>query len=94
VNAGGDRQEVHEVIRRHSLEAARAMKHEGARNDMLTRLAADPAFGVGIDNLQEVADPSRFVGRSAQQVDEFLAEVVEPLLAGIDLHPAQEALRV
>ncbi len=81
VRAGGDRQVAHELIRGHSLEAARVVKDEGLRNDMLERLAADPAFGVPLSDLQETADPSRFVGRAPQQVDEFLDEVVAPWLA-------------
>jgi adenylosuccinate lyase len=81
VRAGGDRQEAHEVIRTHSIAAARAVKDGAPRNDMLDRLAADPAFGVPLEDLEALADPSRFIGRAAQQVEEFLAEHVEPLLA-------------
>jgi adenylosuccinate lyase len=79
VRAGGDRQAVHEVIRRHAIEAARAVKDGAARNDLLERLAADPAFGVPLEDLRAVARPDRFCGRAPQQVDEFLAGVVEPL---------------
>jgi adenylosuccinate lyase len=82
VSAGGDRQAVHEVIRRHSVAAARAMKDEGKRNDMLERLAADAEYGMPIADLRDAIEPSRFIGRAAVQVDEFLAEVVDPLLAG------------
>jgi adenylosuccinate lyase len=81
VRAGGDRQAAHEVIRRHSVAAAAAMKNEGARNDMLERLAADPEFPARLDDLRDVAEPARFYGRAPQQVDEFLAEVVDPVLA-------------
>lgn len=77
VAAGGDRQDLHERIRRHSHAAAAVVKGEGGRNDLLDRLAADPAFAK-ID-LGRALDPARFVGRAPQQVDEFLAEVVEPL---------------
>jgi adenylosuccinate lyase len=94
VRAGGDRQAAHEVIRRHSIAAARAMKDEGAENDMLRRLAADPEFGVGIEDLHAAADPHRFVGRAPDQVDEFLREVVEPLLAGTAAESHREELRV
>ncbi len=93
VQAGGDRQQIHEVIRRHSIAAARAMKDDGIANDMLDRLAADPAYPVAIADLQEALDPARFTGRSAQQVTEFLAEVVEPLLAGA-VDAAPEEVRV
>jgi adenylosuccinate lyase len=84
VRAGGDRQAVHEVIRRHSVEAARAVKGGAPRNDLLERLAGDAEFaalGVSLDDLNAALDPARFVGRAPQQVDEFLAEVAEPLLA-------------
>jgi adenylosuccinate lyase len=81
VQAGGDRQEAHEVIRQHSIAAARAMKDDGSHNDMLERLAADTRFGVPIDDLRGAMDARRFVGRAPEQVDEFLAEVVEPRLA-------------
>ena len=58
------------------------MKDDGKSNDMLERLAADPEYGVPIGDLQEALDPRRFIGRAAEQVDEFLDEIVDPLLAG------------
>src|ERR1044071_7115309 len=61
VRAGGDRQEAHERIRQHSIEAARAMKDGGEKNDMLERLAADASFGVSFDDLQAALQPDRFV---------------------------------
>ncbi|MGA2035089.1 MAG: adenylosuccinate lyase [Thermoguttaceae bacterium] len=79
VAAGGDRQDLHERIRRHSQAAAAVVKTQGGRNDLLERLATDPAFA-GID-LAAVLDPSQFVGRAPQQVDEFLAEVIGPIRA-------------
>lgn len=94
VRAGGDRQEAHEIIRGHSIEAARAVKNGAPRNDMLERLAADPAFGLPLADLQAAADPSRFVGRSPEQVDEFLAEHVAPWLARDRAPVAQEEVRV
>jgi adenylosuccinate lyase len=81
VRAGGDRQEAHEIIRRHSIDAARAVKDGAARNDMLDRLAADPSFGLRHEDLAVLADPARFTGRAPQQVDDFLAEEIDPLLA-------------
>ncbi|WP_026850751.1 adenylosuccinate lyase [Gemmatimonas phototrophica] len=81
VRAGGDRQEAHEIIRGHSIDAARAVKDGAPKNDMLERLAADPAFGLPLEDLQAVADPTRFVGRSPEQVVEFLDEHVAPWLA-------------
>jgi adenylosuccinate lyase len=90
VRAGGDRQQAHERIRQHSIEAARALKNGADRNDMLDRLAADPAFPVSTDDMHSALDPNRFVGRAPQQVDEFLDQVVEPILAGHA--PAEEGL--
>ncbi|PHX97776.1 MAG: adenylosuccinate lyase [Gemmatimonadetes bacterium] len=95
VERGGDRQVAHEVIRRHSVEAARAMKDSGVPNDLFRRLASDPEFGVPMDDLMATASPSRFIGRSAQQVDEFLTEVVEPILATAPSNPVtREDVRV
>jgi len=88
VAAGGDRQALHEVIRRHSLEVARAVAEEGAANDLLQRLAADPAFrGTAIAQVARDLDPSHFVGRAPEQVDEFLRDVVNPLLARLPEAP-------
>lgn len=94
VRAGRSRQEAHEVIRRHSIAAARAMKDEGRRNDLLDRLAGDPEFGVPLDDLRAALDASRFVGRAPEQVEDFLAEVVTPLLAGHDTPAPREEVRV
>lgn len=94
VRAGRSRQEAHEVIRRHSIAAARAMKDEGRRNDLLDRLAGDPVFGVPLDDLRAALDASRFVGRAPEQVEDFLAEVVTPLLAGHDTPAPREEVRV
>jgi adenylosuccinate lyase len=91
VAAGGDRQALHEVIRRHSLEVARAVAEDGAANDLLARLAADPAFsGAPIAAVARDLDPLHFVGRSPEQVDEFLADVVTPMLARLPAAPAAE----
>ena len=77
VAQGGDRQELHERIRRHSLAAAKVVKQEGGANDLLDRLLADPAF----DKVDFAAalDPARFVGRAPAQVDDFLKEVIAPI---------------
>ena len=77
VEAGGDRQELHERIRQHSQAASERVKQEGAANDLLERLAKDKAFSRV--NLKKVTDPQQFVGRAPQQVDEFLTAVVEPI---------------
>lgn len=93
VEAGGDRQVTHEIIRRHSVAAATVVKDGAPRNDMLERLAADPGFPVPIDDLRSALDPHDFVGRAPQQVTEFLEETVAPLLRERKA-PADEALRV
>jgi adenylosuccinate lyase len=91
VRAGGDRQVLHEVIRRHSLEVARAVAEEDAPNDLLQRLAADPAFrGAPIAEVARDLDPLRFVGRAPEQVEEFVRDVVDPLVAGLPEVPASE----
>ncbi len=81
VAAGGDRQALHEVIRRHSAAAAEAVSR-GAPNDLISRLAADPAFGrVANEDVLVQLDPARYTGRASEQVEEFLNEYLEPLLA-------------
>jgi adenylosuccinate lyase len=77
VAAGGDRQELHERIRVHSQAAAAEVKQHGRQNDLLQRLAADQAF-TSVD-LNDAVDPHRLIGRSAEQVDEFLAEFLAPI---------------
>jgi adenylosuccinate lyase len=77
VQAGGDRQELHEQIRRHSQEAALRVKQEGQPNDLIQRLAGDPAFAK-VD-MASALNAQHFVGRAPEQVDEFLDEVVEPI---------------
>ena len=82
--AGGDRQELHERIRRHSLAAADRMKSEGAPADLLERIADDDTFDMDLEQLHELCDAARFVGRAPQQVDRFLAEWVQPTLARLE----------
>jgi adenylosuccinate lyase len=77
VQRGGDRQQLHEHIRQHSQAAARVVKEQGGSNDLLERLAKDPAFA-GID-WSGTLDASRFVGRAPEQVDEFIAEIIAPI---------------
>ena len=80
VKAGGDRQELHERIREHSLGAGYAVKEVGKPNDLIERIAADPAFGLSLDELKAGLDPRRYVGRSPEQVKEYLEGEVRPLL--------------
>ncbi|CAM2009445.1 adenylosuccinate lyase [Acanthopleuribacter pedis] len=81
VKRGGDRQELHEAVRVHSLEAGRMVKMEGRENDLLDRIAGDPSFGIDRAGLDAMMEPSQYTGRSEQQVHEFLAEEITPLLA-------------
>ena len=80
VKRGGDRQELHERIRTHSMEAGRMVKVEGKPNDLLERIAGDPAFGTTMEELQSIMNPRNFVGRAPEQVTEFLNEVIQPIL--------------
>lgn len=83
VRAGGDRQDLHERIRVHSRAAAHAVKAEGRDNPLLELLGADPAFAAIRDQFGGLLDPQRFVGRSAEQVDAFLRDELEPRTAGV-----------
>lgn len=94
VAAGGDRQAAHEVIRRHSIDVQRAMKDGAPDNDLLQRLASEPQLGLTSDALRLAANPAGYTGRAAEQVDEFLAEVIEPLLSGSETAPEREEIRV
>ena len=95
VKAGGDRQAVHEALRVHSREAARAIKEEGAANTLSQRLAGDPAFAGVADRLEQLLDPARYVGRAPEQVAAFLTGEVEPALERHrELAPAVADVRV
>ena len=80
VKAGGDRQELHERIRELSMEAGRNVKVNGGENNLLELIAADPAFGLSLEDLKKTMEPSRYVGRAPEQVDAFLTQVVNPIL--------------
>jgi adenylosuccinate lyase len=77
VAQGGDRQELHERIRRHSIDAGRTVKAEGKPNDLIDRLRKDDGFA-GVD-LSSVMNPARYVGRAPRQVEQFVREVVDPI---------------
>lgn len=77
VKAGGDRQELHELIRQHAQAAGAVVKQQGGQNDLLDRLRNDPAFA-HVD-FGQVTDPSKYVGRAPEQVDEFMQEVMQPI---------------
>ena len=80
VKAGGDRQELHERIRRLSMEAGRNVKEKGLDNNLLELIAQDPAFGLSLKELEKCMEPSLYIGRAPRQVEEFLSEIVRPIL--------------
>lgn len=80
VKAGGDRQELHEKIRTLSMEAGKRVKQEGLDNNLLELIAEDPAFGMTLEELKGKMEPRQYTGRSEQQVEEFVAEVIQPIL--------------
>ena len=80
VKAGGNRQELHEKIRVHSMEAGKTVKIEGKENDLLERIANDAAFAAVKDKLSEIVNVENFIGFAPEQVDDFIAEVLNPIL--------------
>ena len=80
VKAGGDRQELHEKIRTLSMQAGKNVKEKGLDNNLLELIAADPSFNLSLEELQKSMDPSKYTGRSEEQVEEFIRDVVNPIL--------------
>ncbi len=80
VKAGGDRQELHERIRELSMEAGKNVKEKGLDNNLLELIAADPSFGLDEEELKKTMDPAKYVGRAPRQVDNYLNQVIRPLL--------------
>jgi len=80
VKKGGNRQELHEKLRVHSQAAARVVKEEGGQNDLIDRICQDEAFMVTREEIEAILRPEAFTGRSAQQVDEYLNEIIRPAL--------------
>ena len=80
VKAGGDRQELHEAIRVHSMAAGAVVKGEGKPNDLMERIAKDAMFAAVHDKLDTLVDPKLFVGRAPEQVDEFIEDEILPIL--------------
>ncbi len=81
VKRGGDRQELHEKIRVHSMAAGKVVKEEGGANDLLERIAGDEAFGITMEELSAMMHPKNFVGRAPQQTEEFVNEYIKPIIA-------------
>jgi adenylosuccinate lyase len=91
VKKGGDRQELHERIRQHSQAAAREIKEHGRPNDLLERIAGDSSFGLSVDEIESLLDPALYIGRSADQVEDFIASKVRPI---IDALPDDEKVEL
>ena len=93
---GGNRQELHEEIRQLSMQAGSVVKNEGKPNDLLERIAADPKFGMSMEELLALKDPKLYIGRCPEQVDSFLNECVNPLLKAheADLEVSEVELKV
>jgi adenylosuccinate lyase len=81
VKRGADRQEIHERIRIHSMEASKLIKEQGRENDLLIRLSKDPVIPLDEDDISKLLDPMNFTGRSEKQVEEFIEEFVLPVLS-------------
>lgn len=90
VKRGADRQQLHEHIRVHSMAASKVIKEEGGENDLLSRIAGDPIFGVTLEELQAIVSPEKYVGRAPQQTKEFIEEVVNPVLEAYDFVPKEK----
>ena len=80
VKAGGDRQELHEKIRQLSMQAGKTVKEEGKDNNLLELIAADPSFHLSLEDLEASMQPERYVGRAPKQTEEFITEVINPIL--------------
>ena len=81
VQKGGDRQVLHEKLRQYSMLSIKAIKETGEKNKLLSMIASDPAFKITADEIQAMMDPMKFIGRSSEQVEEFLKETVKPVLS-------------
>ena len=78
---GGDRQELHEAIRRISVDVAKKIKLEGGENDLLDRILADDCFNLTPEELDKILDVKNFIGLATQQTESFIEDVIKPLLA-------------
>lgn len=80
VEKGGNRQELHEVLRQHSLAAAKVVKEEGGENDLVDRIAADPIFKITKEEILAVLKPENYIGRCPEQVERFISRCIQPVL--------------
>jgi adenylosuccinate lyase len=77
---GGNRQELHEIIRTLSMQSSKVVKEEGGRNDLVDRIASEPVFGLTKEDIMKILEPKNFVGRAPQQVEEYIEQYVKPVL--------------
>lgn len=94
VKRGGDRQELHERIRVYSMEAGKQVKVEGKPNDLIERIATDKVFGMSLEEIKAVLDPKNYIGRSPEQVVDFIREYVSPVLEKNELGDVEVELKV
>ena len=94
VKRGGNRQELHEKIREYSMQVTKEVKLEGKPNTLIAKMAADPAFMMNEDELNSLLEPSKYIGRSKEQVEEFIEGYIAPLLAGKDFSGVNVELNV
>ncbi|HEY5584125.1 MAG TPA: adenylosuccinate lyase [Ruminiclostridium sp.] len=94
VKRGGDRQELHEQIREHSMEAGKRVKVDGESNDLIERIAKDPLIGMTLEELNSVLEPKNYIGRCPEQVVEFIENEVNPILANADISDVPVELKV
>ncbi|MCX7746467.1 MAG: adenylosuccinate lyase [Clostridia bacterium] len=94
VKRGGDRQELHEQIRVHSMEAGKQVKVYGNSNDLIERIANDPIFGLSLEEIKAVLEPKNYVGRAPEQVEEFIDEFVKPVLQKNNVTEMEVELKV
>ncbi|WP_297439183.1 adenylosuccinate lyase [uncultured Clostridium sp.] len=80
VKKGGDRQELHEIIREHSMAAAQRVKRDGLNNDLIERIITDDRFNLSKEEIINIIEPKKFIGRASSQVDDFMEEYINPLL--------------
>ncbi|MBP3284589.1 MAG: adenylosuccinate lyase [Clostridia bacterium] len=94
VKRGGNRQELHEKIRVHSMEAGRQVKEFGLPNDLLERIKADSSFGLKEEDMAEILEPKKYIGRSADQVTEFIREYIKPILEKEEIYEGSSEMKV
>jgi adenylosuccinate lyase len=94
VKKGGDRQELHERIRKHSVEAAKGIKQEGSDNDLIKRILNDKTFNISEQEMKDILNAENFCGRAKEQTEEFLSEVKPVLDSNRDLLGVQVNIKV